>query len=61
MVSSVEAPFTLLQEPVEIVRFDAVVLARVALGLVPEVLDPVDVIALIGEQPWVIDPAVMEV
>ncbi len=50
MVASVEAPFTLLQEPVEIVRLDAVVLAHVALGLVPKVLDPVDMILLVGKE-----------
>lgn len=44
MSASIEAPLTLLQKPVEILRFDTVVLAHVPLGLVPEVLDPVDVI-----------------
>ena len=50
MIASVEAPFALLEEPVEIVWFDAVVLAHVALGLVPKVLDAVDVGAIVGEQ-----------
>ena len=50
MIASVEAPLTLLLEPVKIVRFDAVVYTNVALGLVPEVLDPVDVVLLVGEE-----------
>ena len=50
MAASVEAPFTFLQEPVEIVRFDAVVPAHVPLRLVPEVLDPVDVVSIVGEE-----------
>ena len=50
MFSSIEAPFALLQEPVEIVRFDAVVFAHVPLGLVPEILDPVDVVSLVGKE-----------
>ena len=50
MAASVEAPFTFLQEPVEIVGFDAVVLAHVPLRLVPEGLDPVDVVSIVGEE-----------
>ena len=44
----------------EVLTRDAVVATQVALGLVPEVLDPVDVIALVGEQLGVVDPHVME-
>jgi len=50
MIASVEAPFTLLQKPVEIIGFDAVVLAHVTLCLVPEILDPIDMVLLIGEE-----------
>jgi hypothetical protein len=39
---------------------DTVVAAQVALGLVPEVLDAVDVVALVGEQPGVVDAHVVE-
>ena len=61
MVASVEAPFAFLQEPVEIVRLDAVVFAHMTLGLVPKILDPVDVILLVCKELRMIDPAVMEV
>jgi len=50
MAASVEAPFTFLQAQVEIVGFNAVVLAHVPLRLVPEVLDPVDVVLIVGEE-----------
>ncbi len=50
MVTSIEAPFTFLQEPAEIFRFNTVVFTHVTLGLAPEVLDTVDVILLVGEQ-----------
>ena len=50
MVTSIEAPFALLQEPVEIVRLDAVVLPHMTLGLVPKVLNPIDVVPVVSEQ-----------
>ena len=34
----------------KIVRFGAVVYTNLALGLVPEALDPVDVVLLVGEE-----------
>ena len=40
---------------------DAVVTAEMALGLVPKIFNPVDVVAVLGEQFRVIDPDVMEV
>ena len=40
---------------------DTVEFAHVTLGLVPEILDPVDVVPLVGEQLRVIDPKVFEV
>jgi hypothetical protein len=39
----------------EVVLGDAVVTAEMALGLVPKVLNPVDVVAVLGEQFRVID------
>ena len=50
MLSSIEAPFALFQKPVETVRLDAVVFAHVTLGLVPEVLDPGDMILPFGKE-----------
>ena len=41
---------TFLQEPVEIVGFDAVVFAYVPLRLVTEGHDPVDVVLIVGEE-----------
>ena len=49
MRASIEAPFTLLQKPMEIVGLNAVELAQMALGLVPKILDTVDVILLISK------------
>jgi len=43
-----------------VLAWDAVVAPQVALGLVPEVLDPVDVVALVGEQFGMVDPHVVE-
>ena len=51
VVASIEAPLTLLQEPIEVVSLDAVEATQVPLGLVPEVLNPVDVVLLIGKEP----------
>lgn len=56
----IEAPFALLDEQVEVLAGDAIIVSEMALGLVPEVLDAVDVIPLIGEQPGVVDPHVVE-
>ena len=61
MVASIEAPFTFLQEPVKIVLFDAVKSAHMALSLVPEVLDAVDVILLVSKQFRVVDAHVMKI
>ena len=55
MITSIESPFTLLQKPVTISTFYPVKPAHVTLGLVPEVLDPIDVILLIGKQLRVVD------
>jgi hypothetical protein len=61
VIASIEAPFAFLQEPVKILLFDAVKLAHLPLGLVPEILDAVDVILFIGEQLRMIDAHVMKV
>jgi len=50
MVPAIEAPLALLQKPIEVVGLDAIVLPHMALGLVPEVLDPIDVVPVIGEE-----------
>ena len=55
MVASIEAPFTFLQEPVEIVGFDAIKFAQLALGLIPEILNAVDMIFAFREQLAVVD------
>ncbi len=60
MVTTVEAPLAFLEEKKEAFLGNAVEPSEVALGLVPEVLDPVDVVVLIGEQPRVVDAGVME-
>ena len=41
--------------------WDTVEFAHMALRLVPEILDPIDVVLLVGEQLRVVDPEVMEV
>ena len=55
MVSSIESPFTLLQKPVKISAFYPIKSAHVTLGLVPEILNPMDVIIFIGKQLRVVD------
>ena len=61
MVASVEAPFALLEKPVKVVGFDAVESAQMALGLIPEVLNAVNVVAPVGEELGMVDSAVMEI
>lgn len=55
MGTSIEAPLAFLQKPVEIVLFNVVEYTHVALGLVPEVLDAVDVISPVGKQLGMVD------
>ena len=50
VVLSIEAPFTLLQEPVKVIGFNAIELAQMTLGLVPEVLNAVDMIVSICKE-----------
>lgn len=60
MFTSIEAPLALLEEPVKVVGFDAVETSQMTLGLVPEVLDSVDVILPVGEQLGVVDAQVFK-
>ena len=60
MISSVEASFTLLQKPVTIIGFASVNLAHITLGLVLEILNPIDVIIFIGKQLRVVDRHLLE-
>ena len=61
MVASVEAPFALLEEPVEAFLFDAIEPTQMTLGLIPEVFNAVNVIAPVGEELGVVDAHVAEV
>jgi hypothetical protein len=45
----------------EVVHWDAVVASQVSFGLVPKVLDSVDVVAVFGKQFQVVDADMMEV
>ena len=56
----IEAPFMLLDEQVKVVLGDAIIIPQVTLGLVPEILDPVDVVTLLGKEQRVIDAQMME-
>ena len=60
MTVSVETPFALLEEPVEILRLDSVESTKVSLGLVPEIFNAIDVVPSVGEALGVIDPHVPE-
>lgn len=61
MVTSIEAPFTLLQIAMEMGTFDPVEFIHVALRLIPETLNSIDMIVLINKVFRVFDPAVMKV
>ena len=56
----VETPLALLQVEVEVEGGDAFETTHMTLGLIPEVLDAVDVVLLIGEQLGVVDAVVLE-
>ena len=60
MITTVEAPFAFFEEKKEAFFGDTVEPSEMALGLVPEILDPVDVVVLIGEQLRVVDAGVMK-
>ena len=61
MIASIEAPFTLFEEPVKVVLFNTIEFSHVSLRLVPEILDAVDVVLFIGKQFGVIDPMMSKV
>lgn len=61
MISSIEAPLALLQKPVEAGWLNAVKLAHVTLGLVPEVLDSVDVVFRLRELDRMVDALVVKI
>ncbi len=50
MIAAIEAPLTLLQKPVEMVRCDAIESTQMPLRLVPEILNPIDVMAPFGDE-----------
>lgn len=56
----IETPFAFLDEQVEVLLGDTVVASHVAFCLVPEVLDPVDVVGIFGEQFRVVDAHMVE-
>jgi hypothetical protein len=56
----VEPPFALFEEQVGVPAWDAVVAAKMALGLVPEILDAIDVAAPIDKPLAVVNAAVSE-
>lgn len=61
MTAVIEAPFTLLQEPVKVVRCDAIEPPQLSLCLVPEVLHSIDVMPALGyEDLAVIDAPMVE-
>ena len=47
--SLVEAPFALFEEQVKVLFRDAIKFSQMPFRLVPEVLDPVDVVVSVGE------------
>src|ERR1035437_7088070 len=56
----IETPLALLQVEVKVGGGNAIETAHMTLGLIPEVLDAVDVVLLIGEQLGVVDAVVLE-
>jgi hypothetical protein len=57
----IEPPLTLFEEEIEVSFEDSVVFSQVPLGLVPEILDAIDVVVLVGKQIGMIDPEMVEV
>ena len=60
-ITAIETPLTLLQEQAKMRPWYAVETAQVSLGLIPEVLNPIDVVSAIRKKPRMIDPYMMEV
>lgn len=61
MVSSIEAPFAFLKEQEKAVPGDAVEPSQMALGLVPEVLNPIDMVVPVGKTLRMIDANMMKI
>jgi len=61
MVAAIEPPFAFLEEQKEAVFGDAVKSSQVALGLVPEILDSVDVVLPVYEALRMVDSDMMEI
>ena len=55
MVAPIEAPFALLEEPVKVLSLDAIESAQMTLGLVPKVLDAIDVVPVLGKAQGVVE------
>ena len=60
MIASIEAPLAFLEEPVKVLLLNTIKFAHLALRLIPEILDAVDMIFTIGEQFAVVDPLMMK-
>ena len=60
MVATVESPFTLFQEPVEMFWLDAVKAAQMPFCLAPKILYPIDMISSFGKQSVMIDLVMMK-
>lgn len=60
MVSSIEAPLTLLQKPMKILFLDSVEASQMTFGLVPKILNSIDMILLICEELRVVDAKVVK-
>lgn len=61
MITTIEPPLALLEEQKEAVPGDAVEPSEMALGLVPEILNPVDVVLPVNKPLRMVDPDVVEV
>ena len=61
MVSGIEPPFTPLKEQEEAIFGDAVEPSHVALGLVPKVLNPIDVVLPVSKSFRVIDADMVKI
>ena len=57
----VKSPLAFLQIQREMLLGDAVEPAQMTLGLIPEILDAVDVIVPVSKQLTMVDPIVMEI
>ncbi len=60
MAAFIKAPFTLLEEQVEALPGNPVEPAQMALCLVPEVLNSIDVVVFVGKALRMVDPDMME-